>query len=94
MSPGQKRGTCGHIMELMHTPSVHVAGRKALAKTPVLKRSSVRFVTIFLNSWPHLYTGHVKSSRRKVKVPVDEWLCQMFEKLNLTVQDTLHVRQT
>ena len=71
-SPGQKRRTCGHTMALSDSHA-HVAVRKALGKTPVLRRSNARFVTVFLkirkDNWPHLHTGHVRSSRRKQALP-------------------------
>ena len=72
-SPGQKRRTCGHTMALPDSHA-HVAMREALGKTPVLRRSNARFVTVFLkirkDNWPHLHTGHVRSSRRKQALPL------------------------
>ena len=60
-----------HYLMLMQ--NVHVVVRKELVKTPVLRRSSVRSVTVFLKirrkSWQHLHTGHVRSSRRRQALP-------------------------
>ena len=61
-SPGQKRGSCGHVMALFDSHLKCACCRdKGIGDDPCVRRNSARFVTIYLNnrsySWPPLPTG-------------------------------------
>ena len=59
--PGQKKGSCGHIMALFNSKCARCR-EKSIGQD--LARSVMTCLKIRRNSWPPLLTGHEKSSRR------------------------------